>query len=123
MTHPLLNVATCHTTCYITCDATCYVACHATWYATCLITWYATCLTTCLTTCYVTCLTTCYVTCLATCYVTCDTTCLPGNISAAVTTLAAGAEYAGRINAQNTRILFSLSQAMALLVQRFLCSF
>lgn len=41
-----------------------------------------------------------------------------GNISAAVTTLAAGAEYAGRINAQNTRLLFSLSQAMALLIQR-----
>lgn len=41
-----------------------------------------------------------------------------GKISAAVTTLAAGAEYAGRINAQNTRLLFSLSQAMALLVQR-----
>ena len=42
-----------------------------------------------------------------------------GNISAAVTTLAAGAEYAGRLNAQNTRILFSLSQAMALLIQRY----
>ena len=50
----------------------------------------------------------------------CKVSTFEGNISAAVTTLAAGAEYAGRINAQNTRILFSLSQAMALLIQRLL---
>ena len=53
-------------------------------------------------------------------HIFCKVSTFEGNISAAVTTLAAGAEYAGRINAQNTRILFSLSQAMALLIQRLL---
>lgn len=41
-----------------------------------------------------------------------------GVISQAVTTLAAGADYASRIGANHTKTLFSLSQAMCLLIQR-----